>query len=94
MLLRFTDHALVNMDERDIGVADVEHVLTGGEIIETYPEDRPYPSRLVLGWSRGRPIHVVAADVPGSDLTIVVTTYVPDPDRWDPTFRMRRPRRP
>ena len=64
-----------------------------GEAIETYPEDTPYPSRLVLAWVGGRPIHVVAAYNPADDEEIIITTYRPDPARWDPTSRIRVPRR-
>ena len=31
------------------------------EVIQEYPDDMPYPSRLVLGWDEEEPIHVVAA---------------------------------
>ncbi len=47
-------------------------------------------SRLVLGWSGGRALHVVAADDPDSDLTIVITVYHTDPAIWSPDFRSRR----
>ena len=77
------------MFKRSISVADVRHVLLTGEVIEDCPDDFPYPSRLLLGWSGIRPIHVVAAyDVQG-DQIIVVTAYEPDPGQWDTDFRRR-----
>jgi hypothetical protein len=33
----------------------------------------------------------VAADDPESDITVVITVYRPDPERWEPDFRKRRP---
>ena len=36
--------------------------------------------------------HVVAADVVEEDETIVITTYWPDPSRWEVDFTTRRPR--
>jgi len=78
------------MFERHILVSDVRRVLETGDTISDYREDRPLPSRLVLGWVSGKPIHVVAADDPDSDITIVVTAYVPDLSQWHPDFRRRR----
>ena len=78
------------MFERRIDVEDVRELLTNGETIEVYPQDTPYPSRLVLGWCRGRPLHVVVADNAETRETIVVTVYEPDPEQWEPGFRQRR----
>jgi len=38
------------MFERGISETDVNRVLVDGEVIQTYPDDTPYPSRLMLGW--------------------------------------------
>ena len=90
---RFTDHARREMQAEplgSIGVAEVLEVLEAGEIIEEYPDDTPYPSCLVLGRTRGgRALHVVCAPVPAEGRLIIVTTYQPDPTRWDPEFRLR-----
>ena len=88
--LVFRIHALRRMFERSISVADIRQVLSTGENIENYPEDTPYPSRLVLGWSGRRPLHVVVADNAEGDETIVVTVYGPDPAQWQPGFKRRR----
>ena len=61
-------HALQRMFERSV----VESVIQSGATIESYPEDTPYPSRLVLGWDRDRPVHVVVADNPQGEETIVL----------------------
>jgi hypothetical protein len=78
------------MFQRRISVDDVRHVLSTGEVIEDYPNDTPYPSRLVLGWRGSRPIHVVAAENVESQETIVITVYEPDLTQWEPGFRRRR----
>lgn len=57
---------------------------------EEYPDDTPYPSRLVLGWVGSRPLHVVAADYPEDENTIVITVYEPEPNQWEAGFRRRR----
>ncbi len=86
----FRVHALQRMFERGIEVSEILEILETGETIARYDRDRPYPSRLVLGWSSGRPLHVVAADDPESDITVVITVYPPDPDMWTRDFRRRR----
>ena len=66
-------------------------MLATGEVVEEYPNDTPYPSRLMLGWHGPRPIHVVAADNREAKETIVITVYEPDLDQWEPGFKRRRP---
>ena len=75
---------------RDISEAEVRAVLTTGEAIEEYLDDTPFPSRLVLGWVGSRPLHVVAADNPEDEDTIVITVYEPEPTQWEVGFRRRR----
>ena len=88
--LVFRVHAIQRMFEREISREDMRQVLETGTIIESYPDDEPYPSRLVLGWSGVRPIHVVVADNRDEDEIIVITVYEPDPGRWEPGFSERR----
>ena len=78
------------MLERDIGIGEIEHVVESGKTIEEYEDDTPFPSRLMLGGPKGRPLHVVVADEPDSDITHVITAYVPDPAQWDDSFQRRK----
>ncbi|CAN5825268.1 hypothetical protein BH23ACT11_BH23ACT11_24300 [soil metagenome] len=78
------------MFRRQIKYEDVRHVLETGEIIQEYPEDKPYPSRLVLGWRGSAPIHVVAADSTEASETLVITVYEPTSERWETGFREKR----
>lgn len=89
--LVFRVHALRRMVERGITPEDVRQVVERGETIATYPEDKPYPSRLVLGWAGGRPLHVVVADNEAQGERIIVTVYQPDPTKWQDGFRRRKP---
>jgi len=89
--LVFRVHAIARMFERRITEEEVRTTLEGGEAIENYPDDTPYPSRLMLGWAAGRPIHVVAADNRQDEEVIVITVYEPDPDLWEPDFKRRKP---
>lgn len=90
MELEFRFHALRRMIRRGIRVQEVEQVIATGVTIETYPDDRPFPSKLVLGWVGGRPLHVAVAENRADDMLVVVTVYEPDLDRWEPGFRVRR----
>lgn len=64
-------------------------MLRTAEVVEMYPDDIPYPSRLLLGWSQGQPIHVVVAENDDEETAIVITVYEPDDDVWEPGFRRR-----
>jgi hypothetical protein len=79
------------MFQRRVTVDDVRRVLAGGETIERHPKDTPYPTRLVLGWSGSRTLHVVVADDLHNEVTIVITVYEPDRRLWDTSFRRRQP---
>lgn len=92
--LIYTTHASRRMYERAIYPHDVRHVLQTGEVIETYPDDLPLPSYLLLGWiepepGRHMPVHVVGADDDAAHETHIITVYVPAPDRWAPDYRTR-----
>jgi hypothetical protein len=91
MALIFTTHALRRMGPRGILVRDVREALRAPMMVEDYPDNVPSPSRLVLGWAGTRPLHVVIANEPVAGHTIVGTAYEPDPERWEPGFRRRRP---
>lgn len=88
--LVFRIHAIRRMSQRQISIDDVRHILATGEVIEDYPNDVPYPSRLLLGWRGQRPLHVVAADNVISQETIVITVYEPDSSQWEAGFRRRK----
>jgi hypothetical protein len=80
------------MFQRGITTDAVRAVVESGVVIEAKPDDLPYPSRLVLGWLHGRPLHVVVADDAAVDVSVIVTVYEPDPALWRSDFRRRRKR--
>lgn len=87
--LIFRVRALTRMFERRIDVADVRAVVAQGEVIQAYPDDKPYPSRLLLGRIGSRPLHVVVAEDRERGILIVVTAYEPDPVQWDSGFKRK-----
>ena len=88
--LRFSEHAADRMAEEGLIVDDVLVTIDQGEVIETYPNDRPFPSKLSFAMNANRPIHVVWATDPDAAKIVVITAYVPDANRWEPGFRQRR----
>lgn len=89
--LIYRNHAIKRMFERGIGEDDVRAVIDLGEVIQGYQDDAPYPSRLILGWCKERPIHVVAAYNNQERTDIVITVYEPDYSMWEDGFKKRRP---
>ena len=87
--VRFSRHAIERMFERAIADTDVLDALRHGEIVEEYSDDTPYPSRLLLGWCGGQPLHVVAAHDKASGSCIVITAYRPDATLWGNDFKTR-----
>lgn len=82
-------HAIRQIFERGLLLDDVLFVVRSGEAIERYGDAYPFPSRLVLGFAAGRPLHVVVAEHATANELIVVTVYEPDPSEWSPDFRRR-----
>jgi hypothetical protein len=90
MRIVYRAHAIQRMFQRSITEEDVRNIVKNGIIIEDYPEDLPYPSRLLLGWIEDRPLHLVAAYNAQSDEEIVITVYEPDTSQWTADFMRRR----
>ena len=44
--IRWTNHVIIRLLQRNINQRDVEHALLNGTIIEEYENDYPYPSCL------------------------------------------------
>ena len=77
------------MFQRTITEDEVRQFVDAGETIASYPDDKPFPSRLMLGWKGSRPIHVVVADNLADQETIIITVYQPDLLEWKPGFKKR-----
>lgn len=90
--LVFRVHAIQRMFQRRVSEEEVKQVVAVGETIETYPEDKPFPSRLILGWSGSRPVHVVVADNVAAQEAIIITVYRPDAEEWEAGFKRRKRR--
>ena len=88
--IEWSAHALSRMLEKGISRASVKHVITYGELIETYHDDKPFPSGLFLGAWEEMPLHVVIAWDAASQKIFVITAYWPDEEHFENDFRTRR----
>jgi len=75
-----TLHAIRRRVERKISTHDIENAILNGEIIEEYPDDKPFPSCLIAGQTRGGELlYVVCAIAP---VVKIITVYVHKEDEW------------
>lgn len=90
--VRITDHADEEAQADDLSLDEVFDSVFRGEVIEEYPDDRPFPSCLIYGnTTGGEPVHSVWAYNSQTGWAALITVYRPDPGRWL-TWRTRRSR--
>ncbi|WKY46969.1 DUF4258 domain-containing protein [Eubacteriaceae bacterium ES3] len=87
--IKWTAHVAQRIQERDISRLDVINCISSGEIIESYPEDYPNPSCLILGLRNdGKSIHVVAGS--DGDYIFIITAYYPNLNKFEADYKTRR----
>lgn len=86
--LVITQHSRKRFAERGISIDDIQHVFRSGEIIEQYPDDTPFPSCLIMGYSGERVLHVVASIDAG--FIYIITAYAPNPEKWESNWKTRK----
>ena len=60
------------------------------EVIEAYPEDKYFPSYLVLAKDSGEVFNILFATDVDEENVRIVTAYRPSPDEWDNAGKIRR----
>ena len=83
-----TSHCSLRLEQRNITEDDIESALNNGEIIEQYPDDYPWPSCLILGYSNNHPLHICMGS--NGDAAKLITAYWPDPKKWSADFKQRK----
>jgi len=86
----FSKHAVDQIIIRGIRVSELEEAISNrSEIIEDYPDDKYWPSCLMLGFTKsGRPLHIQCS-YPTRPIVKIITVYEPDPNMWI-GFRVRK----
>ena len=90
MKFSFSGHVFKRMAERGFSPDIIKSVIENGTVIKSYPDDTPYPSRIILGFDGKRPVHVVSAYNSENDTEYVITVYEPDLLKWSDDFTERR----
>ena len=86
----WTYHVNMRLRQRIIGREAIISAADSYEIVEAYPEDKYFPSYLLLGRHGADAFHVlVATDVEGQNVRIV-TAYYPSLEEWEPDLKTRR----
>ncbi len=81
--VRISDHADEEAEADELTFDEIYYSVLRGEIIEDYPDDKPYPSCLIYGMTfSGDPVHSVWAYNNENQWAVLVTVYRPDPDLW------------
>ncbi len=81
--VRISEHAKDEAQEDSLLLSEIFFSISDGEIIEDYPEDKPYPSCLICGFTEGgRPVHSVWAYNSEKQKAVLITVYEPDSERW------------
>lgn len=89
--VRITDHADEEAQADQLTFDEIYFSVLHGEIIENYPESKPYPSCLIFGRTfGGDPVHSVWALNRETRWAVLITTYRPDPARWIDCKRRRQ----
>jgi hypothetical protein len=88
--VKYSGHAVSQMFKRRISKDEVRDVIDNGEIIKEYPDDKPYPGKLMLGFPKKRPLHVVLSYDVENETRHIITSYQPDPKIWNEDFKKKR----
>ncbi len=90
----YSGHARREMLREEFGpITDQEvyEAICDREVIETYPDDAPYPSVLIFGvTSSNRPLHAVCAYNSDNRQVVMITVYHPNADYWEDYRRRKR----
>lgn len=88
----WTYHVNMRLGQRFISRATIINAVESYEVVEAYPEDKYFPSYLLLGRVGEEVFHALfGADVEGHNVR-VVTAYYPSPEEWETDLKTRRPK--
>lgn len=88
----WTYHVNMRMEQRFIARETILAAAGSYEIVEAYPEDKYFPSYLLLGRQDEEVFHALfGADVDGQNAR-VITAYYPSSEEWEQDLKTRRPK--
>ena len=91
--VNISDHADEELENDALEDDDLYYSAVHGEVIEDYADDKPFPSCLIYGKDKkNRHIHSVWAYSDKHEIAILITAYIPDPEKWI-NYKIRKPKR-
>ncbi len=87
--MRWTNHVIVRLFQRNITQGDIENAILNGEVIEEYENDYPYPSCLVYGINLNKEVIHIVCGVTREEVWII-TAYYPDDIKWEDDLKTRK----
>jgi len=90
--IKISEHGYDELADDNIYIDDVLNSIDDADIVEEYPN---YPKGkcilLLQNDSGNKPIHTLWGVPKGnSSPAVLITSYRPDPNRWDDTFKFRK----
>lgn len=92
----FKKHTALRIRQRGISSDEVKEALQNCKIIESYPNDYPFPSGLVVGYTRKKratnAVVVIDDENKEEGILWIITVYEPNILEWEKGFEKRRRR--
>ncbi len=80
--IELTQHASIRILERNISQKEIQEAGSNAAVIEDYPDDKYFPSCLLLGFTKEmRPLHIQVSRMDSENIRII-TIYEPDHYEW------------
>jgi hypothetical protein len=89
-IIHWQKHALQRLMERNISRFRVKQAILSGRIIESYEDDRPYPSFLIADIGEEKSLHAVVAVNAEDEICYIITAYIPDENYFEEDLVTRR----
>ncbi|MGH7887159.1 MAG: DUF4258 domain-containing protein [Candidatus Binatia bacterium] len=88
----WTYHVNLRLERRFISREAIIGAVDNYELVEQYPDDKYFPSYLLVGRHDEKFFHALfATDVEDRNVRLV-TAYYPDPNEWETDLKTRRRR--
>lgn len=78
------------MISRRITPEEITEAIKTREIINTYQDDKPYPSVLIFKSINKQPVHVVVGKNEITGACIIITVYIAGEDFWERDFKTKK----
>ncbi len=90
--VRVSEHGYDELAADGLLARELVEGVANAEIVEDYPGYPKGPCVLLLQRTKdGRPVHAVWGLPAGhASPAVLITAYLPDPEKWEPGFKRRR----